>query len=216
VSHLSALATNVEVKQSLIPNTMDHQRIISEMHSIIEVIEQLSGLPSNWNGKVILDVSLRERGTKPFSCEIVLRADLVSEASRWRTLIHEGFHSVSAGYLPLDFIAHRGWEEGLVEQAQRIMRSEILRKIGIEVDPAAFEEVERNHLFNEYVDALERIRNGFGSESRDFYIDLLKTPIKQRYSSLQARAMLLQGDRRIDMVRLLAEANVVLTRRMSL
>ena len=73
------------------------------------------------------------RGLKPFSCEIVLRADLVAGIFAGELDLMKAA-LLSAGYTPHDFVANRGWEEGVVEQAQRVLRSDLLAHIGVPID----------------------------------------------------------------------------------
>ncbi len=102
-----------------------------------------------------------------------------------------------------------------MEQAQRALRSDILAQIGVSFDKTLFASFEQDHLFNEYVASLERIRSGFGVEARGYYVGLLQVPIKDRYASLQRQAFSLAGLERKQMIRLLAEANATLTRRLT-
>ncbi len=105
---------------------------------------------------------------------------LAGKAERWRTLIHEMLHTFSAGYQPLDYVAFRGWEEGVVEQLQRILRLEILAEIGIAVEETVFAAVEATHEYAEYVGALEAMREALAEEPRAFYFRLLSIPIRDR------------------------------------
>src|SRR5687767_14571263 len=129
--------------------------IIEELESLRREIELLTGLTSRWNGNVILaPADAPYRGLKPFRCDVHLRADLVYAEVRWRTLIHELLHSVSAGYNQTDYNALKGWEEGVIEQTQRLLRGRILRNMGVIVDEAVFAEVEQEATFNAYIEVL--------------------------------------------------------------
>ena len=165
-------------------------QITQELRDIAAAIEQLTGLRSNWNGELnLVPPDVRYRGLKPFTCAVHLRVDLAADDLRWRTLIHESFHAISAGYNQLDFDQNVGWEEGVVEQLQRLFRVRILDIIGFRVEEASFAIQDANHLFNIYITPLERIRSTFGEEADAFYLDLIAVPIKERHRHLFNRAM---------------------------
>jgi ubiquinone biosynthesis protein Coq4 len=172
------------------------QRIEQELQQLNAVLVELTGLPSRWNGEVFL-LPMRARGVKPYECSIQLRRDLAYSEERWRTLIHELLHACSVGCLPEDFRDYRGWEEGVVEQLQRILRVQVLARIGVQVDEIVFQQIESGHPFNIYITALESIREVLGeTEASAFYIALLATPLARRYQSLFESAMRLQPERR--------------------
>jgi hypothetical protein len=185
-------------------------RIASELRQIAEAIEQLTGLRSRWNGEVeFAPAEARFLGMKPFDCRIVLRADLISQDVRWRTLIHESFHAVSAGYNPTDFEENVGWEEGVVEKLQRLFRVRILDRMGVSVAETVFEE-ESRHAFSHYLAALERIRQGMRKEEERFYRDLIEVPLRTRYASLVEEALQLRGERRKEVLASLSAAQSIL------
>lgn len=64
----------------------------------------------------------RVLGEKRWGCDILFHADLTNNPLRWRTLLHEVLHSVSAGMTEQDYRRFRGWEEGVVEWLQRRWR----------------------------------------------------------------------------------------------
>lgn len=68
-------------------------QIHDELARIVPVISELTGLPSNWNGRVELVEGAYYRGMKAFDCDIRIRASLAREEARWRTLIHELLHA---------------------------------------------------------------------------------------------------------------------------
>jgi hypothetical protein len=173
----------------------------------------MTGLHSNWNGLVELVPNANFRGKKPFTCEILIDEALVNEEVRWRTLIHEALHAFSTGYTQIDFMANRGWEEGVVEQLQRIIRASVLSHLGVSVDHALFIAIEEEHAFNIYIDALESIRGVLEIEAEPFYLSLLKTPIKNRYSSLIALSRSMETMKQYAALAVLSKSNVILTRR---
>ena len=165
------------------------RQIVAELRQITAAIQQITGSSTRWNGTVQLIPQAEFKGLKPFTCDIWLDLVTAKLDVRWRTLIHEALHAISAGYTVHDFMANRGWEEGVVEQLQRVMRTEILQQIGVAVDETIFADVEADHLFNGYIAALEAIRAEFAHEEQFFYLELLQTPINKRYSSLLAKAL---------------------------
>ncbi len=80
----------------------------TEVAQILALLTELTGLPSRWSGKVPLVVQADFKGRKPFSCDILLDAELCQSDLRWPTIIHEAFHAISAGYHPTDYRAFRG------------------------------------------------------------------------------------------------------------
>lgn len=167
-----------------------HAQITEELHKIVAMIEQLTGLRSNWNGELILvPPNAPYKGMKPFACAIHLRADLATSDLRWRTLIHEAFHAVSAGYTAAAFAEHIGWEEGTVEQLQRLYRDAIMDNLNVAADRRRLADEDAIHAFNRYIEALERIRQVVGTSDIAFYKMLIETPIRSRYLSLVRLAM---------------------------
>ena len=117
-------------REALVATPDEHSRMLQELFHIQDAIHELTSLRSNWNGVLQFDTVEGERGSKTFTCEIVIRPDLASKPVRWRTLIHESFHACSVGYTFQDFNANIGWEEGVVEQLERLFRKRILDKQG--------------------------------------------------------------------------------------
>jgi hypothetical protein len=193
---------------------MHQTQIEREVRQITQIVEQLTGLQSRWSGEVKLIGDAYFNGKKPFTCEILIAANLADREARWRTLIHEALHAVSVGYVQADFEANRGWEEGVVEKLQRIIRPSVLAILGLDLAESLFEAIEEDHAFNVYIQALERVRTAFGTEELPFYLNLLKTPIKNRYSSLLAQSLMAKGSDRNSILHVLSAANPVLTRRL--
>lgn len=129
---------------------------------------------------------------------------------RWRTLIHEMLHTFSEGYHPLDYMAFRGWEEGTIEQLQRILRPVLLVKLGIKVDEAVFTAVETGHEYVEYVQALEGMREALGEEPTGFYSRLLAVPIRDRRRSVFEQGMALAAAERSAFLRAYSSGDALL------
>lgn len=186
-------------------------RVQQELIAIVDVLSELTGLTSRWSGEVELSQDARAFGRKPFSCRIVLNERLADQPVRWRTLIHEALHSFSAGYNSQDYQAWRGWEEGVVEQLQRLFRPTILARLSVTADADVFKEAEVDYLFNKHIKALEQLREATGaSEIQKFYLNLLATKIKDRPSSILGERFHLPPEERGAFIRLFSQANSVL------
>ena len=73
-------------------------QITNEIGRMVPIVEELTGLPSRWNGTVEIVPLTDFFGKKLFSCSIQIADTAAASEARWRTLIHELLHSVSAGY----------------------------------------------------------------------------------------------------------------------
>lgn len=194
-------------------------QIREELERIIPIVEELTELPSHWNGIAELIPDAEYRGRKPFSCSIVLDATLAEQPERWATLIHEALHAVSAGYIPTDFRDFRGWEEGVVEQLQRLWRPAILARLNVSVDDTLWQVHEAAHRFNDYINALEEIRQTLQSDTESldavtFYSELLRTPIRERPGYVLSLGYQREGLPRTPFVRAFSAANAILTRKL--
>jgi hypothetical protein len=187
-------------------------RIRQELKLIQPVVEQLTRLRSRWNGQVELITDPGFRGKKLFSCAIVLDAALAENRVRWRTALHEMLHSVSAGYTQADYLALVGWEEGVVEQLQRIIRPAALSQLGILVSEEVFQAAEDHHLFNRHIAALEQMRTALSLPLLDFYLDLLRRPLRDRPAYIFGLGNRLPAARRTAFVKVYSAANAVLKR----
>ena len=167
-----------------------------ELEQVRAALAKMLRKRSRWSGFADLSDDPNIRGAKPFRCDIVINCVLAGQAERWRTLIHEMLHTFSEGYQPLDYMAFRGWEEGVVEQLQRILRPIVLAELGIKVDEAVFTAVEADHEYTEYVRALEEMREALGVEATGFYSRLLATPIRDRRQSVFEQGMALPTAKR--------------------
>lgn len=190
-------------------------QIEKEIQHILAIVENMTGLSSRWNGQVELVPDADFKGKKPFRCHILIHADLASQEVRWATLIHEALHSVSAGYVRDDYQAFRGWEEGVVEQLQRLLRPAILASLGVDIAEAVFQHQEVTHRYNVYIQALERLRATLAGESEPtdaqiFYTRLLATPIRERPGYILGLAYQQPGPLRFEFVKTFSAANAIL------
>lgn len=191
-------------------------QVREELERIVSALGPLTGLPSRWNGSVELVRDARVLGRKPFDCHVVINERLVGEPVRWRTLIHEALHSFSAGYNSTDYQSLRGWEEGVVEQLQRLLRPGILQSMNVEVEEAVFEGAEAGHPFNPFIAHLESLRLALSREDEvAFYAELLATPIRQRPGFVFGLGNLQPTQIRIPFIRLFSVADAGLKERPS-
>lgn len=146
--------------------------------AVIRLIERYSGLRSRWGGVIwVRDALSGQSGQKHRWCGISIREDvLLHRTRRWRTMIHEGLHSVSAvfsaGRLEPQ---HFAWEEAIVEQAQRLLRPTIVDHLGLALVEDDFLSDDNLHPLNAHIARLEQHRTAVGEESEPFYVRLLGT-----------------------------------------
>ncbi len=194
------------------------ERLLRELEAVVTELGKLTGLPSRWSGRVELVPNADFKGQKRPICDIRIDSALAAQDERWSTLIHEALHSFSAGYSSTDFRNFRGWEEGVVEQLQRLYRPTILQRLGVGLEESVFYPNEREHQFNLYIAALETLRvyvdNPF-SEEFDFYHDLLSLPIRERPSHVVRHGLYLDHPQRVIFVAAYSQANAVLTQKVT-
>ena len=196
-----------------------YTQIAEELRRLLPLVEELTGLTSRWSGIVELVPEAEYLGLKPFSCEIRINATLAQQDTRWATLIHELLHSCSVGYKRDDFQNLRGWEEGVVEQLQRLLRPEILQRLDIRLSPDVFAIRELKHHFNPYIEALEEIRialkgEGVPDNPHTFYTNLLATPMKERPGYILSLGYQRIALPRVAFVHAFSAANALLTRKL--
>lgn len=191
-------------------------RTQQELVDIVAVLTELTGLSSRWSGRVELVPEAEFKGKKRFICDIQIDAALAGQEARWTTLIHEALHSVSAGYIRDDYQDFQGWEEGVVEQLQRLFRPRVLSRLGVTVTPEVFRELEAEHGYNKFVAALETIREALNIPATNvetFYLDLLATPIKDRQSYVNGYGFSLPPSQRSDFFAVVSAASATLRTR---
>lgn len=186
-----------------------------ELETIMPLVSALTDLPTRWSGVVELLDTAEFKGKKRFSCDIQIAADLAGQDARWPTLIHESLHCHSAGYNGTDFRKYRGWEEGVVEQLQRLFRPRILFLLGVTAEEAAFQQSAEFHRYNRYIRVLENLRFAlpqFTNKPQDFYKTLLATPIRDRIALALSWRDTLPFVDRVEFVGNFSTANYELTR----
>lgn len=109
--------------------------IVEELRQIIAFVEVATGLPSRWNGSLlVLAEGTDEAWTaqalprvsslakKEWNCSITVAESVLQDNRRWRTLLHESLHSVSVDLTEPECQRFALWEEAVVESLQRLYR----------------------------------------------------------------------------------------------
>ncbi len=159
----------------------------TDLKSLIPEIERWSGLRSRWSGQVWVRAgSFPNAGQKHGWCAISVREDILRHPSRrWRTMIHEGLHSVSGAFSTGRLDArNRVWEEGIVEQTQRLLRQRLLRDLGLALPEAQFLRDDAQHPYNTHIRVLEQLRVAVREEPEPFYRRLLGATIDGRAQAI--------------------------------
>lgn len=91
---------------------------------------------------------------------------------------------LSPQYTRAEYDRFIGWEEGVVEQCQRLLRADILYRIGISVDVDVMDVEERLHPYNRYIIVLEDLRVQLNLSAQEFYPSLLATELSMRTALL--------------------------------
>ncbi len=168
--------------------------IIEEVRQTITFVEEVTGLPSRWNGGLlILEDGMGEARTaqmlarvpylakKEWSCAITVLASVLQDDQRWRTLLHEGLHSVSVGLTQENYNRFAPWEEAVVEGLQRLYRPFLFARLGLSVPESRFSGLEATWPYNHAIAALGRIvAERPEVPARDFLEGMLRTPLPDR------------------------------------
>lgn len=163
-------------------------QVRAELEQIMPLVSALTGLPTRWSGVVEIVEGADFKGKKRHTCAIQLSSGLVAQEARWTTLIHESLHAVSAGYSLVAYQSSPGWEEGVVEQLQRMLRGDILAHIGVTVPSAVLADLDAQHRYNVYIQALEAVRSSREISEMQFYLLLLATPLANRPTKMLMQA----------------------------
>lgn len=159
-------------------------QITEEVAAITDFLEQRLSRRSRWNGEVKLTSASDNYGQALWSGSISIDHTVAQTDLRWRTLIHEALHHFSTGLTPTTYFELPGWEEGVVEQLQRVLRDEILLSVGISFALPIFETIENSHKVNKYIEVLEPLRTALREPTPGFYEVLLASPLKNRPASI--------------------------------
>lgn len=150
-------------------------------------VERLTGLPSKWSGKVFVPPADKKSpwyGLKAWACDISIREDAADRIStRYPTLIHEVLHSVSNDMLPSTYAKMVGWEEGVVEGLQRLLRPAIMKRRfpDLQLEDELFAAAsDKYNGYNPWVQTLQLLAKELGVPEKRFFLDLIKTPLEDR------------------------------------
>lgn len=179
-------------------------KILDELQSVQDEINKLlPTLQTDWQGQVSTYDLAEALGYKTHAHEIVIDTTVLNSNYRWVVYIHELLHAVSSASsrktLENEYEAFyqqfKGYEEGIVEALERIIRDPILSSLQIRLsqkDLAIVNLVEMTTEYNEYIHALEGMRHvlGYQEEDRfDFYLWLLKIPLEDRRERVRETAV---------------------------
>lgn len=160
---------------------LETQEALETLTQVVGILSELIDRSSRWGGALELTESLFTSGVAHMDGRIeITRAVWRQPQYRWRTVIHEALHLYSPPYTSHEYAAAHGWEEGVVEQMQRLLRQDVLREIGVTMAEDAFAERDAAHEYNHYIRALESLRQPLKMSSLDFFGRLLATPLPNR------------------------------------
>ena len=154
--------------------TADQQQIEADVRLLVTHVVQHTGLLSRWSGTVAIVDSVRYSGAKRWNCDIDINRNILYLPRRYSTALHEVFHSVSAGLTEFVYDANLGYEEGVVEMCTRLLRDEIFAAMSL---PGPFDV---RTSYDREIFALENLRARTPKQARDFYLELLRTPLPDR------------------------------------
>ena len=83
-------------------------------------------------------------------------------------MIHEALHCFSVGRSPDASLRYSGYEEGVVERLQMLLREEILDAPGVSLADTYFVDRDANGAYTDYVSALEAMRETLQAEPLTF------------------------------------------------
>jgi len=155
-------------------------QIRGELAAVTDFLEEGLGRRSRWNGEVELSEDAAVNGRAKWNGRIAINRRLALTDLRWRTEIHEALHLLSEGITPQSYLDLQGWEEGAVEQLQRLLRPSVLNSLNVRVSEALFVTEELTHDYNRFISALETLRGVLNDAPLPFYVKLLATPLSER------------------------------------
>ncbi len=185
----------------------DSEHYVRELRQVQVLLERLlSGRECRWNGNFVPVNYLLTWGQIQWdearaSCAICVDRGVLSTEARWIVYFHEMLHAFSTGAEePGVYFGLRGWEEGLVETLERLLRPELVQELGLQFSAPVLEEIrqyESLNNYNRYVRALEAISQEAGYDTgawRTFLIELLSTPLLDRsYQTITSANAALQS-----------------------
>ena len=158
----------------------------ADTRHIMNFVEQETGLISRWNGDVLISDETDTNGDPKFvgrkepHCAITLHRVVLGHKDRYLTLLHEALHSVSVG-MPLEerYFFWRSYEEGVVTNLTRLFAPKLAQTLGMELP-------QPTNAYPRLTDYLELFRAETGTGADEFYLTLLRMPVRTRKSGIKA------------------------------
>ena len=169
-------------------------QVRGELAAITDFLEEQLGRRSRWNGEVELSDDASTFGKASWSGRIVINRKVAQSELRWRTELHEALHLLSVGLTSITYAELLGWEEGVVEQLQRLLRPTILRSLNVSIPEDVFLTAEARHRYNHFINALEDLRLLLGESAEGFYLRLLAVPLRERPANVMESGAILPPD----------------------
>jgi hypothetical protein len=155
-------------------------QIQAELSAITDFLEERFRWRSRWNGEIELSDDSSTHGKALWNGGISINRELAKTDLRWRTEIHEALHLFSVGLNPQGYLDLEGWEEGVVEKLQRLLRPRVLSSLSVSIPETIFAAVEAKHDYNSYIGALDGLREELNEPVMVFYQNLLSTALQSR------------------------------------
>ena len=168
--------------------------IIEEVRQIVAAVEEFTGLPSRWNGGVLILAEASGEATiagmlsrvpylakKEWSCSITVLESVLTDDRRWRSLLHEALHSVSVGLTNSSYGRLRLWEEAVVESLQRMYRPLLFERLSLDISEDEYAAQETIWPYNSAVEALGRIlAERPDVPAQEFLEQMVRMPLSDR------------------------------------
>lgn len=163
------------------PREGEEPEVTEQIKMTQPAVEKATGRESRWTGTLTLDPAATFSGKVDYNMNMTLSTGILDEQHyKWRTIIHELLHTISPQFSRMEFDNNPGWEEGVVEQMQRMIRQSVLRDVGVAIPEEDFAERDTTHRYNAYISALEVLRDILKLDRENFYPILLSIPLRDR------------------------------------
>ncbi len=185
-----------------------HQKVTDALNTLLP-----SGAPrlvSRWNGRIEELVGQDDAAVIRRDGTIEVAARRLNDPDRWRTYLHELVHAHSPLSGQTDMEENLGWEEGVVEHLQRIIRPTVLQG-RMDVDEAAIRATEPVWPYRPYIAAFDKLQRDLGVTDADagrWYAQLLQKPVEGRRQFLAISVLRSPG--RLKLMEAIGSANTVL------
>jgi hypothetical protein len=155
-----------------------------EMADMAAWQERTFGARTAWTGKLHATAGRGAAGVATWGGAIGFARDvwttniLYDEVARRKVALHELFHMVSgrgARHTPAQYVASRGWEEGVVERCAQVWERDATIAAG-----KPWHGKPAYTTYKEYTQPLETIRGVLGMDERDYYTRLIQHDLTER------------------------------------